>query len=96
MKKSLLFLISMCGVWLLNGCGASALPPPPPPVAAHFSVTPATATPTAGTAFNITVNALDASNAVVSSYAGTVHFTSSSGQPVQLKIKMREWRRRNL
>jgi Kelch motif protein/galactose oxidase-like protein len=80
MKKSLLVLISICGLWLLNGCGTSA---PPPAVATHFSVTSATATPTAGTAFNITVNALDSSNAVVSSYTGTVHFTSSNGQPVQ-------------
>jgi hypothetical protein len=46
----------------------------------HFSVAPATSIPTAGTAFNFTVTALDGSNGVVSSYAGTVHFTSSDGQ----------------
>jgi uncharacterized repeat protein (TIGR01451 family) len=44
--------------------------------ATHFSVTAPT-TATAGTAFNITVTALDATNAVVTGYAGTVHFTSS-------------------
>jgi hypothetical protein len=46
--------------------------------ATHFSVTaPATAVP--GVAFSFTVSALDASNNVVTSYAGTVHFTSSDG-----------------
>ncbi|MDQ3280283.1 MAG: hypothetical protein M3Q69_02610, partial [Acidobacteriota bacterium] len=49
----------------------------PPQVATHFSVT-APANVTAGTPFNVTVTALDASNAVVTGYTGTVHFTSSS------------------
>ena len=49
--------------------------------ATHFSVTtPGTAT--AGTAFSLTVTALDASNAVVTGYTGTVHFTSSDGAAV--------------
>jgi hypothetical protein len=47
--------------------------------ATHFSVT-APASVTAGTAFNITVTALDALNNVATSYAGTVHFTSSDPQ----------------
>jgi hypothetical protein len=81
MKKSLLFLISVWSLCLLNGCGTSTQPPPP--VATHFSVTAATSTPTAGTPFNITVTALDSSNSVVSTYTGTVHFTSSNGQAVQ-------------
>jgi len=49
--------------------------------ATHFSVT-APANATAGTTFNITVTALDASNNVVTSYAGTVHFTSSDPKAV--------------
>jgi hypothetical protein len=53
-----------------------------PPVATHFSVTSANATPAAGTAFNITVTALDASGQMVATYSGTVHFTSTDGQPV--------------
>ena len=81
MKKSLLFSISICCLCLLNGCGGASTPPPPP-VATHFSVTAASSTPTAGTAFNITVTALDASNGEVSSYAGTVHFSSSDAQAV--------------
>ena len=65
-----------------NGCGGgtSSLPLRPQPEATHFSVIPATSTPTAGTAFNFAVTALDGSNGVVSSYAGRVHFTSSDGQ----------------
>jgi Putative Ig domain len=81
MKKSLLFLISICCLWLINGCGTSS-PPPPIPVATHFSVTPATPTPTAGTAFNITVTALDSSNVAVPSFSGTVSFTSSDAVAV--------------
>jgi subtilase family serine protease len=51
------------------------------PVATHFAVTvPSTAT--AGTAFSITVQALDANNHVATGYTGTVHFTSSDGQAV--------------
>src|SRR5208337_3575966 len=84
MKKSLLLLVSICSLCLLNGCAGGSSSPPPltPDVATHFSVVPATATPTAGTAFNFTITALDGSNGVVSSYAGTVHFTSSDGQAV--------------
>jgi hypothetical protein len=81
LKKSLLFLILSYGLCLLNGCGTST-PPPPPPAATHFSVTPATSTPTAGTAFSITVSALDASNSVVTSYSRTVRLSSSDSQAV--------------
>src|SRR5262249_14481184 len=46
--------------------------------ATHFMVS-APASATAGSAFNFTVTALDASNAVVPGYSGTVHFSSSDG-----------------
>jgi hypothetical protein len=46
----------------------------------HYGVTASTATPTAGTAFMVTVKALDANNNVVPGYRGTVHFTSSDAQ----------------
>jgi DNA/RNA endonuclease G (NUC1)/fibronectin type 3 domain-containing protein len=49
----------------------------PVPVATHFSVT-APASVTNGTSFNVTVTALDASNATVTGYTGTVTFTSTS------------------
>lgn len=50
------------------------------PSATHFSVV-APATTIAGTAFSFTVNALDASNNVVSGYRGTVSFSSSDASP---------------
>jgi len=81
MKKSLLLLISICGLWMLNGCGVGA-PPPPPPVATHFSVASSTPTPTAGIAFNIIVTALDASGGVVTGYPGKVTFSSTDTQAV--------------
>jgi hypothetical protein len=81
MKKSLLLLLTICSLCLLNGCGSgsSSLPPS---VATHFSVTSAIPAPVAGTAFNITVTALDASNNAVAAYSGTVHFMSSDAQAV--------------
>jgi DNA/RNA endonuclease G (NUC1)/fibronectin type 3 domain-containing protein len=48
-----------------------------PPPATHFSVS-APANVTNGVAFSVIVTALDASNATVPGYTGTVHFTSSS------------------
>jgi Putative Ig domain/Galactose oxidase, central domain len=80
MKNFCLFVLALCSLPLINGCGTAGMPPPP--VATHFSVTAANSAPTAGTPFNITVTALDASGQMVSSYSGTIHFTSSSGQPV--------------
>lgn len=51
------------------------------PAATHFSLTLPTGS-TAGAAFSITVTALDASNNVVPSYQGTVHFASSDSAAV--------------
>src|SRR5205085_2475929 len=47
--------------------------------AENHSLVSAPASATAGTAFNFTVTALDAFNNTATSYAGTVHFTSSDG-----------------
>jgi hypothetical protein len=80
MKKSLLFSFLIYSLCLLSACGGGSTQPNH--VATHFSVAPATSTPTAGTPFNITVTALDSSGQIVPSYSGTVHFTSSNGQPV--------------
>jgi hypothetical protein len=77
MKKSLLLLLFVWSVCTVNGCGSST---PPPPPATHFGVMAAANSATAGTSFNVTVSALDASGAVVSSYSGTVHFTSTDSQ----------------
>ena len=75
--RSLLGLI--CGSILLHGCGSGSSTPPPP-VATHLLVTAESNTVTAGAAMSVTVNALDNSGAIVSSYSGTVHFTSTDSQ----------------
>jgi len=69
-------LLTACGVGSngnINGGGGSQL------AATHFSVT-APASVTARTAVSFTVTALNASNNVVTSYSGTVHFTSTDAQ----------------
>src|SRR5262249_51886197 len=50
-------------------------------VATHFSVS-APSSATAGTAFDFTVTALDQFENTATGYTGTVHFTSSDGNPV--------------
>ena len=50
--------------------------------ATHLTVTDAPASATAGTPFNVTVTALNASNGPATDYLGTVHFTSTDGQAV--------------
>jgi hypothetical protein len=82
MKKSVLFLLFICTLHFVNGCGSGGASTPPPPPAAHFSVMAAAPSATAGTAFNFTVTALNASNVLVSGYGGTVHFSSSDAQAV--------------
>ncbi|HKO58246.1 MAG TPA: DUF5689 domain-containing protein, partial [Thermoanaerobaculia bacterium] len=57
------------------------LDPPSQPTATHLGFT-APSSATVGTPFNVTVTALDGSEATVASYTGTVHFTSSSGATV--------------
>src|SRR6266852_3619683 len=81
MKKSLLFLISVCSLGLLNACGGGGGNPPPPPPATHFSVNSA-ASASVGAAFNFTVTALGDSGQTATGYSGTVHFTSTDGQAV--------------
>ena len=78
MNKSLLLVLLSCCLSFLTACGGGSTTTPVV-VASHLSVAAATPTPTAGTAFNITVTALDSSNKVVTSYTGPVRFTSSDG-----------------
>src|SRR5260370_34169629 len=84
MKMSLSVLVSLCGACLLAACGggsAARNSGGSELAVTHFSLSgPAFAT--TGTAFNFTVSAMDASNTVVTSYSGTVHFTSSDSQAV--------------
>jgi hypothetical protein len=79
MKKSALSLIIASSLCLLNACGGSGGTPPPPATAIHFSVTGPAYIPT-GTFFNFTVTALDASNIPVTTYSGSVYYTSSDAR----------------
>ncbi len=76
-KRSLLLVILSCSLCFLSACGGGSTTPAV--VANHLSVVAATSTPTAGTAFNVTVTAMDSSNKVVTSYTGPVRITSSDG-----------------
>ena len=79
MKKSLVLVVFVFSLCLLIDCGGGSSAGSA--VATHFSVTaPAMAVP--GTAFQVMVTALGASNNVVASYSGTVHFSSTDGQAV--------------
>ncbi|MHB1425746.1 MAG: Ig-like domain-containing protein [Gemmataceae bacterium] len=51
-------------------------------VASSFAVKTSTSSTTAGTAVQVTVEAVDSSGQIVPSYMGTVHFTSSEGSAV--------------
>ena len=77
MKTPVLLLTAICSLLLLDGCGGSSQSGPP--AATRLSVTGGSSA-NVGTAFNVTVSALDASGQVVPTYAGTVHFSSSDGQ----------------
>src|SRR5215471_7088728 len=85
MKINLGYLIVICGLGFLSACGSNA---PPPPSATQFSVKASSLSATAGVAFNISVNALDASGAAFPAYSGTLHFTSTDGQAVLPKDSM--------
>jgi len=83
MKKTSLLLVLACCLRLLNACSSgtgAGSNGGGGGIATHFSISAFAAAATAGAAFNFTVTALDASNNVVTSYSGTVQFTSSDGQ----------------
>jgi hypothetical protein len=81
MKRFFSFLFSVGGLCLLTTCGGGAggSGGGGPLAVTHFSVSAIPAA-TAGTAFQFTVTALDASGSTVTTYSGTIHFTSSDGK----------------
>lgn len=83
MKRSLsILIISLWSFSLLDACGGSSGGGGGTQLSAtHFSVATVSAA-TSGTPFNFTVTALDASNNTVTTYSGTVRFTSTDGQAV--------------
>jgi|HubBroStandDraft_6_1064221.scaffolds.fasta_scaffold00821_4 hypothetical protein len=80
MKKNFILLVSIFSLCLLTSCGGSGNQTSTS--ANHFLVMSVTNIVTLGTPFNITVTALDPSNGVVTTYSGTVHFSSSDSQAV--------------
>ena len=80
MKKNLIPLILIWSLCLLTSCGGSGSQTSTS--ANHFLVMSATNIVPSGTPFNVTVTALDSSNNGVTTYSGTVHFTSSDSQAV--------------
>jgi hypothetical protein len=81
-KDLLSLLVALLALVLAGsnlGCNGSA---PPPIVATHLAVSVSGANATAGTALNVIVTAVDASGASATTYAGTVHFTSSDPQAI--------------
>ena len=79
-KDLLSLLVALLALVLAGsnlGCNGSA---PPPVVATHLAVSVSGVNATAGTAVSVMVTAVDASGASATTYAGTVHFTSSDPQ----------------
>jgi YVTN family beta-propeller protein len=77
MRSRLIIALGLIGLGLLGGCsggGNTALTTVP---TAHLAITLPTETVTASTPFSFTVKALDATGAVVPTYIGTVHITTS-------------------
>lgn len=79
-KRASLFLLFL-GTLIASGnsgCGGGAAAPPVVPTQLAVSISAANVT--AGTTVSLTVRATDASGAMATNYAGTVHFTSSDAQ----------------
>ena len=77
MRSRIIIALGLIGLGLLGGCsggGDTALSTVP---TAHLAITLPAMTTTAGTAFTFTVNALDGMGAIVPTYTGTVHITTS-------------------
>src|SRR4029077_14644142 len=77
MSRNVIAALGLIGLGLLGGCsggGNTALTTVP---TAHLAITLPATTVMAGTPFTFTVTAIDATNAVVPTYIGTVHITTS-------------------
>jgi len=80
-KKPLVLLMSLFSLCGLASCGGHGSSQPTFGPATHYTVT-ASSTASAGTAFQFTVTVQDASNNTVTTYSGTLHFTSTDAQAI--------------
>jgi len=78
------FALLLGGLYLLSGCGSGGTSTGSSGggLVTRFSISSSVASVSAGTPFSVTVQALNSSGAIVSSYMGTVHFTSSESPAV--------------
>src|SRR5277367_2922648 len=77
MRSKPIIALGLIGLGLLGGCGGSGNTALTTVPTAHLAITLPTTTVTADTPFTFTVKALDATGAVVPTYIGTVHITTS-------------------
>jgi len=77
MKTNTIVVLALIGLSLVGGCGGGGDNAGTTAPTAHLTVTLPAETIEAGTPFTFTVTALDTSNTVVTTYAGTVQITTS-------------------
>lgn len=77
MKFNPVFAANLAALALLTGCGGGGNNAVTTVPTAHLQVVPNVMTAETGAPLTVTVSALDASNAVVTTYAGTVRITTS-------------------
>jgi N-acetylneuraminic acid mutarotase len=77
MKINITSALGLIGLSVVSGCGGGSNNAVTTVPTAHLAITLPAGTVKAGAPFTFTVNALDATNAVVPTYAGTVQITTS-------------------
>ena len=77
MKNNIISALGLIGLSVVSGCGGGSNNAVTTVPTAHLAITLPAATVKAGTPFTFTVSAVDASNAVVPTYVGTVQITTS-------------------
>ncbi len=77
MKNNIISALGLIGVGVLSGCGGGGNNAVTTVPTAHLAITLPAGTAKAGVPYTFTVNALDANNAAVPTYAGTVQITAS-------------------
>jgi hypothetical protein len=77
MKNNIICALGLFGLGVISGCGGDSNSAVTTVPTAHLAITLPAATIEAGTPYTFTVSALDATNAIVPTYVGTVQITTS-------------------